>query len=303
MMIQTLTLAPGMVNPTMMQLQPDQTENASAFQIISFDFMLDQDLKPVLLEMNDLPNWSTDELIDSEIKRSLIYGAYRLLCLNVPRKEAYKVKHDQKMYEQLVKANKMKMVEKIQSFDAALVKDFTITEGEDNMPGAEYRRLKMLYRKILALEKQEEVMNQQLERELNEEKLLKYNDIIYKQKRRKDEPVEYELIYPYLTYKQEHWIKNQFNTVSKTLNKNKVVKNIRNYQQELQTTHYDVNGNEIKKPIKTDEEKEQIIFQNKVYEQVFIDMYEEPELRLYDIIDEHYPQTWRRDMRDIFIKQ
>lgn len=84
------------------------------------------------------------------------------------------------MYDQLVKANKMKMVDKIAAFDPQLVREFTISEGDDNMPGAEYRRLKMLYKKILTLEKEQDINNKQIERERNEKALIDQNESLRK---------------------------------------------------------------------------------------------------------------------------
>ena len=261
-----------MVNPTMKQLQPDSTENSSCFQIISFDFMVDEYLKPYLIEMNDLPRMNCDELLDTEIKRPLIYGAYRLLCLTVPRKEQYKTIRDQKAYEQLIKANQAKMIEKITNFDPNLVKEFTLQNGEDNMPGNEYRRLKMLYRKILEQERIRDILEKQFTREIEEAKMIQYNEVIKTQKRRRDEPVEYQLIYPYISYKMEHWVKTEFAAILKTYSKEKdgVIKNIRNYLPDLNPIQRDVNGNEIKRPPKTEEQKEEQALHNQIYERVFM---------------------------------
>ena len=98
LMVKALTLAPGMVQPTMKQLQPDSLENSSCFQIISFDIMVDQDFKPYLLELNDLPHLYSNNLLETEIKRVLVTDAFKLLCLNMDRKNVYHKEREIKMY-------------------------------------------------------------------------------------------------------------------------------------------------------------------------------------------------------------
>ena len=56
------------------------------FQILGFDVMIDYQLKPWLLEVNQSPSFTTDSPLDSKIKKQLIAEVLTLLNLNLKRK-------------------------------------------------------------------------------------------------------------------------------------------------------------------------------------------------------------------------
>ena len=51
------------------------------FEVLGFDIMLDEDLKPWLIEINFTPSFWTDSPLDKKVKYSLIKDT--LLLLNV----------------------------------------------------------------------------------------------------------------------------------------------------------------------------------------------------------------------------
>jgi tubulin polyglutamylase TTLL6/13 len=68
---------------------PDDIENQLCFQILGFDIMLDSELKPWLLEVNQSPSFTTSSVLDTRIKGSLIQDTLTLLNLSQKRKQRY----------------------------------------------------------------------------------------------------------------------------------------------------------------------------------------------------------------------
>lgn len=67
--------------------QPEDLENSLCFQIIGMDIMIDQKLKPWLIEVNHLSSFGTDSPLDKKIKFDLIWDTFTLLNLSVKRKK------------------------------------------------------------------------------------------------------------------------------------------------------------------------------------------------------------------------
>jgi tubulin polyglutamylase TTLL6/13 len=70
--------------------QPDDQENSMCFEILGFDVMLDDKLKPWIIEVNHSPSFSTDSPIDFKIKKKLIVDVIKLLNLSYWKKLQYK---------------------------------------------------------------------------------------------------------------------------------------------------------------------------------------------------------------------
>ena len=51
--------------------QPSDLENLMCFEILGFDIILDDQCKPLLLEVNQAPSFATDSPLDYEIKKGL----------------------------------------------------------------------------------------------------------------------------------------------------------------------------------------------------------------------------------------
>lgn len=67
--------------------QPDDLENSTCFQIMGLDIMIDEKLKPWLIEVNHLSSFGTDSPLDKKIKFDLIWDTFSLLNLSVKRKK------------------------------------------------------------------------------------------------------------------------------------------------------------------------------------------------------------------------
>ena len=66
--IKTILSAQPHISQTYKNYQIDDYENSLAFEILGFDIMLDQNCKPILLEINHAPSFATDSPIDEKIK-------------------------------------------------------------------------------------------------------------------------------------------------------------------------------------------------------------------------------------------
>ena len=62
-------------------------ENSSCFQILGLDVFLDEQLRPWLIEVNNLPSFATDSPLDKKIKLDMIYETIALLNLTPERKK------------------------------------------------------------------------------------------------------------------------------------------------------------------------------------------------------------------------
>jgi tubulin polyglutamylase TTLL6/13 len=60
-----------------------------SFHILGFDILLDDELKPWLLEVNQSPSLEIDTPLDYEIKKNLIRDTLQLVNLNAKRKNKY----------------------------------------------------------------------------------------------------------------------------------------------------------------------------------------------------------------------
>ena len=56
------------------------------FEILGFDIILDEKLKPWLLEINHAPSFGTDTPLDFKIKKDLIADTIQILNLNYNKK-------------------------------------------------------------------------------------------------------------------------------------------------------------------------------------------------------------------------
>lgn len=68
----------------------DNTSGRSrCFEILGFDIMVDNDLRPSLIEVNHLPSWGTDSPIDEDIKSRVITQALSAINVNAQDKRCY----------------------------------------------------------------------------------------------------------------------------------------------------------------------------------------------------------------------
>ena len=64
--------------------------------------MISGDLKPSLIEINQMPSFSTDSPLDYRVKRGLIIDVMKKLCLNMRKKQQYKAERKARLQRQIL---------------------------------------------------------------------------------------------------------------------------------------------------------------------------------------------------------
>lgn len=70
--------------------QPDDIENRMCFEILGFDVMFDQKLKPWLIEVNHAPSFGNDSELDQVVKEQVLQDTLNMLNFTVERKKNFK---------------------------------------------------------------------------------------------------------------------------------------------------------------------------------------------------------------------
>ena len=85
--VKTILAAQPALSHAYRTCQPDDLENSTCFQILGMDIMIDQKLKPWLIEVNHLSSFGTDSPLDKKVKFDLIWDTFNLLNLSIKRKK------------------------------------------------------------------------------------------------------------------------------------------------------------------------------------------------------------------------
>ena len=67
--------------------QPADQEAHMCFELLGFDIILNAQLKPILLEVNQAPSFATDSPLDFDIKQQLFVDMFNLLGMSIDRKK------------------------------------------------------------------------------------------------------------------------------------------------------------------------------------------------------------------------
>ena len=70
--------------------QSDNYGNNMCFEILGFDIILDHKGKPILLEVNHTPSFTTDTPLDDAVKFGVIHDALKLMNVSVNNRIRYK---------------------------------------------------------------------------------------------------------------------------------------------------------------------------------------------------------------------
>ena len=63
--------------------QPSEQQQKMCFELLGFDIILNDELKPILLEVNHAPSFATDSPLDYEVKSRLFIDMFKLLGLSI----------------------------------------------------------------------------------------------------------------------------------------------------------------------------------------------------------------------------
>jgi len=79
--VKTLCVAQPLLSHLYRSSQPNDLTNSICFQILGFDIFLDDKLKPLLLEVNHTPSFTTDTPLDLVVKKAVVGDALKMLGL------------------------------------------------------------------------------------------------------------------------------------------------------------------------------------------------------------------------------
>nr|XP_021501004.1 tubulin polyglutamylase TTLL6 [Meriones unguiculatus] len=117
--IKTLISAHPVIKHNYHTCFPSHTLNSACFEILGFDILLDQKLKPWLLEVNHSPSFSTDSKLDKEVKDSLLYDALVLINLgSCDKKKVLQEERQRGRFLQQCPSREIRM-EEVKGFQAA----------------------------------------------------------------------------------------------------------------------------------------------------------------------------------------
>ena len=90
--------------------QPKDYKRQICFKILGFDVLIDQNLKPWLLEVNYNPSLATSTPLDRWIKQGVVADAFRILNLTPRKRNRGKRKTRSELLKRLTKKSKRKRV-------------------------------------------------------------------------------------------------------------------------------------------------------------------------------------------------
>ena len=64
----------------------DDIDGSNWFEILGFDILLDENLDPLLLEVNHAPSFATESILDLNLKTKLLQDSFKLLNVNSKRR-------------------------------------------------------------------------------------------------------------------------------------------------------------------------------------------------------------------------
>ena len=89
LIVKTLCAVQPQLSRCQRSCQPFNIKNNMCFEILGFDVLIDQKLKPWLLEVNHTPSFSTDAQFDYKVKNELIEDTVRLLNMDPENRVEY----------------------------------------------------------------------------------------------------------------------------------------------------------------------------------------------------------------------
>lgn len=122
--IKTLFSAEGQIRHSYRATYPNHVGGSACFEILGFDIMLDEAIRPWLLEVNLSPSFSCDSVLDAEIKHEVLRHAMRML--NLTPGVVSKLRRDSK--KQLRRNAFRSQQRKKNEINGRAIKDMTLEE-------------------------------------------------------------------------------------------------------------------------------------------------------------------------------
>lgn len=76
--------------------------NSLCFEILGFDVLIDEKLKPWLIEINHAPSFATDTPFDFKIKKDVIADAVQLLRMTYKSKKEFLKNHKNNVQKRML---------------------------------------------------------------------------------------------------------------------------------------------------------------------------------------------------------
>jgi len=93
------------------------------FEVLGFDIMLDEQLKPLLIEVNHAPSFNTDSKLDYEIKKNVLEDTFGILYMVGPKdKRLYRKNKNAEMHKKRISKYKLSQVEKQEIMQSEVLK-------------------------------------------------------------------------------------------------------------------------------------------------------------------------------------
>lgn len=89
--------------------QPDNYMNDMCFEVLGMDVILDENLRPYLLEVNHTPSFATETPLDSLIKKNLIRDSINIMNLNLKTKNEIMIQRKEIMQKRVLTGKKVKL--------------------------------------------------------------------------------------------------------------------------------------------------------------------------------------------------
>jgi len=87
MVIKTICSAQPIISHHYKSCQPDDYYQHMCFEILGFDFLISNKMKPMLLEINHTPSFSCDSPLDRDVKARVIHDSLQIMNLTTKMKK------------------------------------------------------------------------------------------------------------------------------------------------------------------------------------------------------------------------
>jgi len=89
--------------------------NSMCFEILGFDVLIDEKLKPWLIEINHAPSFATDTPLDFKMKKDVIADAFLLLGMTYKRKKKFIKSHKNYIQKRMMQHKRVMTISNIQN--------------------------------------------------------------------------------------------------------------------------------------------------------------------------------------------
>ncbi|KAK3732916.1 hypothetical protein QZH41_012674 [Actinostola sp. cb2023] len=138
--IKTLITAHPILKHNYRTCFPNHNKGSACFEILGFDILLDKKLKPWIIEVNLSPSFSTDSLLDKEIKEGLMQDALNLVNFGACDRKKIIEEDRKRVRDRLLQKQRPKEPKRDEDEESQSQYNELLTKYEDKNLG-KYRRI------------------------------------------------------------------------------------------------------------------------------------------------------------------